>query len=233
MLRATPRRKQSTESVTFAGLCVYRMIFSPRLCVRGSSGWSPLLISDLFNLTTRWIYSRKAVFYLEVQHPRVVIVKDQDGKDVALMGRVYSHLGEEERQGIQAFLGQGVSYREIGKQLHRSASTISREIKRNTWFPSNHDEAYRPYRPAGLKTGAWTGTYYVSGQAHRKTQQRAHLPRKPSRFSSDELTRFVCGSLRRGWSPVLISGRLKLEYPHNPPPHESLPGNYLHVGLLQ
>lgn len=128
------------------------------------------------------------------------------------MTRVYSRLGEEERQVVQALLGQGISYREIGKQLRRSPSTSSREVKRNLWFLSNHSEAYRPYRPVGLKTGPWTGTYYVSSQALKKAPHRATLPRRPSRFSFDELTRFVCEGSRRGWSPLHFSGRLKLEY---------------------
>ena len=47
--------------------------------------------------------------------------------------------------------------------LGRSPSSISREIKRNTWFPSNENESYRPYRPKRLKAGPWTGRYYIAG----------------------------------------------------------------------
>ena len=53
------------------------------------------------------------------------------------MGEVYSHLSEEERQVIQIEVGNGASIRGIGAMLGRSPSSISREIKRNTWFPSN------------------------------------------------------------------------------------------------
>ncbi|XBX68360.1 helix-turn-helix domain-containing protein [Bifidobacterium longum] len=63
------------------------------------------------------------------------------------MGEVYSHLSEEERQVIQIEVGNGASIRGIGAMLGRSPSSISREIKRNTWFPSNENESYRPYRP--------------------------------------------------------------------------------------
>ena len=72
------------------------------------------------------------------------------------MGEVYSHLSEEERQVIQIEVGNGASIRGIGAMLGRSPSSISREIKRNTWFPSNENESYRPYRPKRLKTGPWT-----------------------------------------------------------------------------
>ena len=61
------------------------------------------------------------------------------------MGEVYSHLSEEERQVIQIEVGNGASIRGIGAMLGRSPSSISREIKRNTWFPSNENESYRPY----------------------------------------------------------------------------------------
>ncbi|MDB6898416.1 helix-turn-helix domain-containing protein [Bifidobacterium longum] len=66
------------------------------------------------------------------------------------MGEVYSHLSEEERQVIQIEVGNGASIRGIGAMLGRSPSSISREIKRNTWFPSNENESYRPYRPKSV-----------------------------------------------------------------------------------
>uniref|UniRef100_UPI001F3D45D4 helix-turn-helix domain-containing protein n=1 Tax=Bifidobacterium longum TaxID=216816 RepID=UPI001F3D45D4 len=70
------------------------------------------------------------------------------------MGEVYSHLSEEERQVIQIEVGNGASIRGIGAMLGRSPSSISREIKRNTWFPSNENESYRPYRPKKTEGGA-------------------------------------------------------------------------------
>ena len=60
------------------------------------------------------------------------------------MGEVYSHLSEEERQVIQIEIGNGTGIRAIGAMIGRSPSTVSREIKRNTWFPSNESESYRP-----------------------------------------------------------------------------------------
>lgn len=81
------------------------------------------------------------------------------------MGEVYSHLSEEERQVIQIEIGNGTGIRAIGAMIGRSPSTVSREIKRNTWFPSNESESYRPYRPRRLKTGPWTSRYYIAGPA--------------------------------------------------------------------
>ena len=65
------------------------------------------------------------------------------------MGEVYSHLSEEERQVIQIEVGNGASIRGIGAMLGRSPSSISREIKRNTWFPSNENESY-VFRQVGV-----------------------------------------------------------------------------------
>lgn len=107
------------------------------------------------------------------------------------MGEVYSHLSEEERQVIQIEIGNGTGVRAMARMLGRSVSTISREIKRNTWFPSNESESYRPYRPARLKTGPWTGRYYVAGPAQRKADRR-----RPRRAGRSGCRTTGCG---RGW----------------------------------
>ena len=132
------------------------------------------------------------------------------------MGEVYSHLSEEERQVIQIEIGNGTSIRAIGAMLGRNASSISREIRRNTWFPSNENESYRPYRPKRLKTGPWTGRYYIAGPAQRKADRRRARPRKPYRLSCDRLWARVAEWLGRGWSPLLISGRLRVLWPDDP-----------------
>lgn len=129
------------------------------------------------------------------------------------MGEVYSHLSEEERQVIQIEIGNGTGVRAMARMLGRNASTISREIKRNTWFPSNESESYRPYRPARLKTGPWTGRYYVAGPAQRKADRRRAAARRPFRLSDDRLWSWVAERLRRGRSPLLISGRLRVDFP--------------------
>ena len=100
------------------------------------------------------------------------------------MGEVYSHLSEEERQVIQIEVGNGASIRGIGAMLGRSPSSISREIKRNTWFPSNENESYRPYRPKRLKAGPWTGRYYIAGPAQRKADRSVLLQCLFDRFGS-------------------------------------------------
>ncbi|PPU91225.1 helix-turn-helix domain-containing protein, partial [Xanthomonas hyacinthi] len=46
------------------------------------------------------------------------------------MGRQYSHLSSEERAVLQVERDRGTSLRGIGRRLGRSASTLSREIRR-------------------------------------------------------------------------------------------------------
>ena len=79
----------------------------------------------------------------------------------------------------------------------RNASTVSREIRRNTWFPSDENESYRPKR---LKTAPWTGGYYIAGPAQRKADRRRAKPRKPYRLSFGRLWSRVAEWPGRGWS---------------------------------
>ena len=57
------------------------------------------------------------------------------------MGEVYSHLSEEERRVIRIEIGNGTIICGIVLMLGRNASTVGREIKRDTWFPSNENES--------------------------------------------------------------------------------------------
>ena len=54
----------------------------------------------------------------------------------------YSHFSIEERIAIKHLLAQGVSIRRIADELHRSASSVSREIRRNSGEPNDHGESY-------------------------------------------------------------------------------------------
>ena len=108
------------------------------------------------------------------------------------MGEACSHLSEEERQVIRIEIGNGTSIRRIGLMLGRNASTVSREIKRNTWFPSNENESYRPYRPKRLKTGPWTGRCYIAGPA-------AAQGRPQARQTAQAPPACHANACRRGW----------------------------------
>ena len=66
------------------------------------------------------------------------------------MGEVYSHLSEEERRVIRIEIGNGTIICGIVLMLGRNASTVGREIKRDTWFPSNENESYRVFCQVGV-----------------------------------------------------------------------------------
>ena len=134
------------------------------------------------------------------------------------MGQQYSHLSSEERILIEKLhCEQHMSIRKTAERIGRDKSTVSRELRRGLWFASNENESYRPYRPTRLKTGAWTfEPFYCALTAQRKADSRRREPRKPHRMDSGQLRSFVLDALRRGWSPELISGRLKAMFPSAP-----------------
>jgi len=55
----------------------------------------------------------------------------------------YSHFTIEERISIKHLLAQDISIRHIAKEIGRSPSSVSREIKRNSRGPNEYGETYR------------------------------------------------------------------------------------------
>ena len=113
----------------------------------------------------------------------------------------YSHLTASERVLIDRLRFRGHrSIRQIADMIGRSPSTVSRELRRNLWNPSNENESYRPYRPARLKTGVWTGgPYYCALTAQRLAVKRRERCVRRRRMSYDRLVAWVMDALRRGW----------------------------------
>ena len=72
---------------------------------------------------------------------RLEIVQITKRRGVAPMGKACSHLSEEERRVIQIEVGNGTGVRKMARLPGRSPSGISREIRRNMWFPSNESES--------------------------------------------------------------------------------------------
>lgn len=99
----------------------------------------------------------------------------------------YTHLTREERYQIHALLRQNVTAAVIAAQLQRSASTISRELKRN----------------AGAKG-------YTPARAHERASGR-QKKRRNARQCSAQQWRQVDNYLRLELSPEQVSGRLRLE----------------------
>lgn len=98
------------------------------------------------------------------------------------------YLSKLERQRIATLRQQGLGVREIARRLDRSASTVSRELRRNI---RKHDHCY----DADL--------------AHARARQRAHR-RRPSRLTGDaDLRAAVKDKLELEWSPEQICGWLR------------------------
>jgi IS30 family transposase len=110
------------------------------------------------------------------------------------------YLNRDERHEIARLKDSGLSIRAIGAQMGRPASTICRELARNTDARSGN---YQPER------------------AHRLAWERQRRP-KASRLSRNAALRAeVQEKLDLRHSPEQISGRLKVKYPGDPGMHVS------------
>lgn len=104
----------------------------------------------------------------------------------------YSHFTLSERENLRILLEQGKSFRQIARELGRSPSTISREMKRN----GKKDGSYN----------AWWGTSLYIGR-------RKHC-RRQGRFEADSaLADFVQDKLDCFWSPEIITVKWKQAHP--------------------
>lgn len=104
----------------------------------------------------------------------------------------YHHLTSEERYCIAHMHSAKYSFHKIAKLTKRSVGTISREIKRNT---------------------SVTGIYWYDS-AQKISNKRKQQPRCEKRRSYAPLYELVIENLRKGFSPEIISGRLKRETRH-------------------
>ena len=112
----------------------------------------------------------------------------------------YKHLNYQERTLIKNWLNLGLSCREIGRRLNRSHTTISREIKRNLWCGRH---------------------YYIRGA---QEFYEARLKKRAQRFrlKAPRIRSIVIDKLLQGWSPEIISGRLRKFQPDNFVCHEAI-----------
>ena len=107
-----------------------------------------------------------------------------------------------EREEISRGLKVRLSLRYIARQLQRSASTISREVKRN----GGADR----YRAVPSDQAAW---------------DRAHRPKLCKLACNSPLCRTISRKLQLNWSPEQIAGWLKRAYPqeeYNQVSHETI-----------
>jgi IS30 family transposase len=105
----------------------------------------------------------------------------------------FKQLDLRERERLYALIEQGLSFREIGRQLNRPHTTFSREYERNR-------------RPEGA---------YIPCSAHTYAHNRLHKQRSEARRKSEEIYIYIQNKLKLHWSPETIAGRLPRDLPGN------------------
>ena len=105
------------------------------------------------------------------------------------------YLSLAEREEIAVGLAAGLSQAEIALRLGRAASTISREIGRNST----------------------RGRYrYRAVAAQARAEERARRPKPAKLAVNGELRQWVQRKLTRNWSPEQVSARLAADFPDRP-----------------
>lgn len=126
------------------------------------------------------------------------ILRDSGGIKPEERKRSSQHLTLEEREEIRAGLSAKISIRAIARQLNRSPSTISREVKRN-------------------KGRRW----YKAVNADRRAWRLAKRPKACVLAINPKLKELVIQKLKLNWSPEQISGWLKANMPRQKSMHIS------------
>lgn len=110
------------------------------------------------------------------------------------MAKIYKHLTTQERAVVMTMRDDQCSTRSIAKRLCRSASTISRELKRTSG--------------SGI---------YDADAAHTQCHARRVLPRRLPKLHPDSvLFQVVRHQLNLLWSPQQIARKLKALWPDDP-----------------
>ena len=105
-----------------------------------------------------------------------------------------TRLTARERERIAIGRAEKKSIRQIARELGRPASTISREVRRNT----GEDGQYRMLT------------------AEQRAQDRAKRPKEAKLVADTALRRYVVAGLREESSPEQIANRIRLDHPDDP-----------------
>lgn len=100
----------------------------------------------------------------------------------------YQHFTVFEREKIQEMLWRKQSLRSIAKELNRSPSSVSREIKRNK----------------SPEVG-----WYTPRAANERALQKCHNRGREERLKNETVRAYVVKHLKLGWSPEQIAGTIK------------------------
>lgn len=105
---------------------------------------------------------------------------------------MYRQLRTHDRDLIAVWKGAGLSHKEVARRLHRSPSTIGREVRRNR-------------RPDG---------HYVAIRAQEQRDVRQQHAKRRHPLKSPAVYAYVHEKLRDRWSPEQIAGRLRRDHGH-------------------
>lgn len=105
---------------------------------------------------------------------------------------MYGQLQAHDRDLIAVWKGAGLSNKEVARRLHRSPSTIGREVTRNR-------------RPDG---------HYVAIRAQELRDHRQATAKRRHPLKNPDIYAYTLVHLRDRWSPEQIAGRLKNEHRH-------------------
>ena len=108
-----------------------------------------------------------------------------------MQNRKYTRLTIQGRESISRGMAQKRTIRAIAREMNRSPSTISREIKRNSG-----KSGYRAF----------------SANQRAKTSAASRRKGKSRIAQQEQLRRYVLEKLREEWSPDEISKRIKMDY---------------------
>lgn len=110
------------------------------------------------------------------------------------MRKGYRDLSLEERERIAVLKGIGKSIREIARNLKRSPSTISREIRNNSCVVAKKH-------------------CYLVHRAEMRARRRKALRGKRKRLKDSEIRDYVREKMKLHWSPEQIAGRIRIDRP--------------------
>jgi IS30 family transposase len=119
------------------------------------------------------------------------------------MGKRHSQLTLDEREKISILKASGKSLREIGILIGKHASTLSRELKRNSF-----------------KAFGFTG--YGPARAEISARKRKSKAAKRTRLKNQQIRNYVTQKLKLFWSPEQIAGRIRLDHPELSISHEAI-----------
>lgn len=103
----------------------------------------------------------------------------------------YKQLDQKERERIFSLKQNGKTNMEIALDIGRDKSTIGRELRRNRYY----------------KLGR-----YLPDTAQKKADKRKAMGRKQLYIEKDPLLKKrIISKLKKGWSPDIIAGRMKLD----------------------